>query len=105
MAFRPVARAEDVPPGQSTFVDSPDDRGTTVAVFNAGDGRFLVCGAVCPHEEGPLSEGWLEGNVVVCPWHGFDFDLTTGQCRVDPDLRVPVFAVRVRDGTVEADLP
>jgi nitrite reductase/ring-hydroxylating ferredoxin subunit len=41
----------------------------------------------------------------VCPWHGFDFDLATGVCRVNPDLSVPVYAVRVTDGVVEVDLP
>ena len=56
-------------------------------------------------EDGPLAEGWLEGTSVVCPWHGFDFDLTTGACRVDDDLSVPVYATRVRAGVVEVDLP
>ncbi len=42
---------------------------------------------------------------MVCPWHGFDFDLATGRCHVDPDLSVPVYAVRVSDGVVEVDLP
>ena len=59
----------------------------------------------CTPEDGPLSEGWLEGDAVVCPWHGFDFDLTTGTCRVDPDLAVPVYPVRVRDEMIEVDLP
>jgi nitrite reductase/ring-hydroxylating ferredoxin subunit len=41
----------------------------------------------------------------VCPWHGFDFELATGHCRVDPDLSVPVYAVRVNGDMVEVDLP
>ena len=102
MAFVPVARAADIPVGQGTFVEHD---GLAVAVFNAGGGRFYATGAICPHEDGPLSEGWVEADTVVCPWHGFDFDVTTGQCRVEPEFSVPVYPVRVRGEQVEVDLP
>jgi nitrite reductase (NADH) small subunit len=102
MAFVAVARTHDIPVGQGAFVER---NGLGVAVFNAGGGRFYATGAICPHEDGPLSEGWLEADAVVCPWHGFDFDLATGQCRVDPDLAVPVYPVRVSGEIVEVDLP
>jgi nitrite reductase/ring-hydroxylating ferredoxin subunit len=102
MPFLPVATAADVPVGQGTRVEVG---GRGVALFNAGGGRFFACGAVCPHEDGPLAEGWLEGDLVVCPWHGYDFDLTSGRCRVDDDLGIPVYAVRIVDGVVEVDLP
>jgi nitrite reductase (NADH) small subunit len=102
MPFVKVAEAEAIPVGQGTLVDHG---GTTVAVFNGGDGGFYACGATCPHEEGPLAEGWLEGEAVVCPWHGFDFDLKTGRCRVDERLTIPVYPARVTGGAVEVDLP
>jgi len=102
MPFVPVAGVSDITVGQGTFVERD---GLAVAVFNAGGGRYYACGALCPHEDGPLAEGWLEGTSVVCPWHGFDFDLTTGVCRVDTDLSVPIYATRVRAGVVEVDLP
>jgi nitrite reductase (NADH) small subunit len=102
MAFVPVAAADEITVGQGMFVER---EGVALAVFNAGAGRFYACSAVCPHEDGPLAEGWLEGTSVVCPWHGFDFDLTTGACGVDVDLSVPVYATRVRDGLVEVDVP
>ena len=102
MAFVAVARASEIPVGQGTFVEHD---GLAVAVFNAGGGRFYATGPICPHEDGPLSEGWVEAGAVVCPWHGFDFDLDTGVCRVDPDLSVPVYTVRVRADQVEVDLP
>jgi nitrite reductase/ring-hydroxylating ferredoxin subunit len=102
MPFVRVAGVDDIPQGRGTLVEQG---GVVLAVFNAGGGRFYACGAVCPHEDGPLAEGWLEAAAVVCPWHGFDFDLTTGHCRVDEDLAIPVYAVRVRDGAVEVDVP
>ena len=54
--------------------------GLEIAVFNVG-GQLYASGAVCPHEGGPLEDGTLDGDVVICPWHGFDFDLKTGECR------------------------
>jgi nitrite reductase/ring-hydroxylating ferredoxin subunit len=97
-----VPDAASIPLGQGTFIES---HGVAFAVFNAGGGRFYACGAVCPHEDGPLSEGWLEGDAVVCPWHGFDFDLATGRCRVDDDLGVPVYPVRAQGDIIEVELP
>ena len=102
MAFVPVARADEIVVGHGAFIERD---GLPVAVFNAGGGHFYATGPTCPHEDGPLSEGWLEAGTVVCPWHGFDFDLATGRCNVDPDLAVPVYPVRVTDGIVEVDLP
>ncbi|MEX2145583.1 MAG: Rieske 2Fe-2S domain-containing protein [Candidatus Rokuibacteriota bacterium] len=102
MAFLPVAEAESITVGRGAFVER---EGLALAVFNAGGGRFYACSALCPHEDGPLADGWLEGTTVVCPWHGFDFDLITGACRVDDDLSVTVYATRVRAGVVEVDVP
>lgn len=102
MAFARVVAAGEVPVGYGRIVEKD---GFAVAVFNAGGGRFYACGATCPHEDGPLAEGWLEGDVVVCPWHGFDFELVTGRCRVADDLAVPVYPARLIDGVVEVDLP
>ena len=102
MPFRRVAALADIPEGQGLLVETD---GTSIAVFNAGAGRVHACGAICPHEDGPLAEGWLEGDAVVCPWHGFDFALDSGRCRVDAELSVPVFPARIRDGDVEVDLP
>jgi nitrite reductase (NADH) small subunit len=102
MAYVKVARTEEVPVGHGTLVETG---GQPVAVFNAGGGRFYACGALCPHEEGPLNEGWLEGDLVVCPWHGYDFELETGRCRVDPELSIPVYRVKVDGDAIEVDLP
>lgn len=102
MAFVTVARRDEIPVGQGRLVER---NGFAVAVFNAGAGRFVACGATCPHEDGPLAEGWLEGDAVVCPWHGFDFALATGRCRVADDLAIAVYQVRVTADAVEVDLP
>jgi nitrite reductase/ring-hydroxylating ferredoxin subunit len=102
MPFVRVARATDIPVGKAHFVDGGS---IPIAVFNAGGGRFYGVSALCPHEDGPLAEGWLEADTVVCPWHGFDFDLATGACRVAEDLSIGVYRTRVTDGVVEVEVP
>jgi nitrite reductase/ring-hydroxylating ferredoxin subunit len=102
MAFVRVASLADVPEGRGLHIEHG---GTTLALFKLGDGRLYACGAACPHEDGPLAEGWIEGDVVVCPWHGYDFELTTGRGRAVPEFSVPVYPVRVVDTAVEVDLP
>jgi nitrite reductase/ring-hydroxylating ferredoxin subunit len=102
MAFVTVAQAGDVPVGQGKLVEVD---GLVLAVFNAGGDRFHVTSAVCPHEDGPLAEGWLEGDAAVCPWHGFDFDLATGRCRVAEELSIRVYPVRLVGDAVQADVP
>lgn len=101
MAFTRVAKATDVPAGHGLLVEAD---GVTIALFNAGGGRFHATSPLCPHEDGPLAEGWLEGDAVVCPWHGFDFELGTGRCKVDDTLRIAVYPVRVAGEDVEVDL-
>jgi nitrite reductase (NADH) small subunit len=102
MAFVRVAAATEIPVGQGALVDVG---GVTLALFNAGGGRFHATSPLCPHEDGPLAEGWIEGDAVVCPWHGFDFELETGRCRVDEGLAITVYPVRVTGGDIEVDLP
>jgi nitrite reductase/ring-hydroxylating ferredoxin subunit len=102
MAFVRVAATDEIPVGQGALVDVG---GVTLALFNAGGGRFHAVSPVCPHEDGPLAEGWIEGDAVVCPWHGFDFELGTGRCRVDEGLAITVYPVRVTGGDIEVDLP
>jgi len=101
MAFVPVARAAEIPLGKGRLVEAG---ALTLAVFNGGAGRFYAVSALCPHEDGPLADGWLEGDAVVCPWHGFDFDVNTGACHVADDLSIGVYPVRVVKGVIEVDV-
>jgi len=66
-------RASAIPPGESAVVAFD---GEQVAVFNI-DGVFYACSDACPHAGGPLHQGFVEGTDVVCPWHGWRFDMNT----------------------------
>lgn len=99
--FVKVATTDEIEPGTGKLVHV---NGLEIAVFNVG-GQFYASGAVCPHEGGPLEDGTLDGDVVICPWHGFDFDLKTGECLVDSDLRVPTYPVKVEGNTILVETP
>lgn len=75
-----------------------------LAVFRQGD-QFQVLDGICPHAGGPLAEGTLNGNVVTCPWHGWQFDVTTGRHCLTPRIAQNCYAVRVNDGVLEVELP
>jgi nitrite reductase (NADH) small subunit len=69
-----------------------------------GQPRFHALDGVCPHAGGPLGDGAVEAGQVTCPWHGWTYDLATGQSSVDPEVRVATYEVRVRDGRLQARL-
>ncbi len=96
-----VAILPDVAPGQGKLVVAD---GHEIALFNV-DGTYHAIGAVCPHEGGPLQDGEVDGDTVICPWHGYDFNLKTGACSVDPELRASTYAVKVEGDDVFVELP
>jgi nitrite reductase/ring-hydroxylating ferredoxin subunit len=61
--------------------------------------------ATCPHMGGPLGEGDLDGNVVSCPWHGWQFDVMTGNCVIRPGLKQDIYPVKVEGDDLLIDLP
>jgi len=96
----PVAAAVDVPPGSS--IERVAD-GRMVAVANV-DGTLHAIDGLCPHQGGPLGTGVLCGTTLTCPWHGWQFDVTTGRHRMSATVRQAVHEVRERDGTIEVRL-
>ena len=68
------------------------------------EGVFSVLDNVCPHRQGPLGQGWMEGNAVLCPWHAWAFDLATGVAEAPEQARVAVFQVRIEGSDVEVYL-
>jgi nitrite reductase/ring-hydroxylating ferredoxin subunit len=88
-----VASLSDVPEDGGLRVSV---EGRNIALFRRGD-RVYAVGDSCPHMGASLSEGFIDGNAVVCPWHGWIFSLETGVSPFDDDASVAVFR------TLEAD--
>jgi nitrite reductase/ring-hydroxylating ferredoxin subunit len=106
-----VARMSELPPGQRRIVEA---EGRSIGVFNV-HGRFYALRNSCPHQAAPLCQGaikgmampgkpseyaWArEGEILRCPWHGWEFDITAGRSVFNPHkTRVKIYEV-----TVEAD--
>jgi nitrite reductase (NADH) small subunit len=80
-----------------------EQQGIAVCLANAG-GMLSAVDNWCPHRRGPLGQGWLEGNLVVCPWHSWTFDLTTGQSDYPANERVDVFPVKIEGDDILVDI-
>jgi nitrite reductase (NADH) small subunit len=105
-----VARVADIPPGERLIAEVA---GRSIGVFNV-DGRFYALRNSCPHQGGPLCLGRTvglvtaerpgeitytrEGEILRCPWHGWEFDLATGRSVFDPNrTRVKSYPVEVEE--------
>ena len=77
-------------------------QGVDVCLANV-DGTLSAMDNWCPHRRGPLGEGWVEGDRVVCPWHAWGFEVATGNC---PEERahVDIFPLKTEDGDVLVDI-
>ena len=69
-----------------------------------GESEILAIGNECPHQGGNLCDGWIDGDIVTCPLHGWEFDLRTGVCMTIPGERVPGYRATVEDGAVYLEL-
>ncbi len=74
--------------------------GQFLALFNV-DGTFYAIDDACPHQGASLSEGEVRGCVVVCPWHGWEYDVTDGKLLVPPGaLHATTYRVVVQGGDI-----
>jgi nitrite reductase (NADH) small subunit len=107
-----VCAASEIPPGGRRIVEID---GRRIGVFNVA-GRFYALHNGCPHRGGALCEGPIcgtvlpthdrsfaygrDGEILRCAWHGWEFDIRTGQALVDPAVRARTYPVTVVDGAV-----
>ena len=89
--FVKMATLEQIPPGQALEIEY---EGRIYAIFNIG-GKLHAIDGVCPHQGGPLADGALEGTCVACPWHGWQFDVSSGKSPLGPKIKQTVFEVKL----------
>src|SRR5262249_20133652 len=106
----------EIPPGSRRIVTL---EGRSIGVFNVG-GEFFALRNACPHQGGPLCQGVLSGfvlpgapgedpyvrrgEILRCPWHGWEFDIRTGQSYFDPTQnRVRIYSVELMPGPYVAE--
>ncbi len=108
----PIARASEIGPVELKLVEV---KGLSIGLFNV-DGQFIAVLNLCPHELAPVCRGRLggttlpsspgkyrwgrEGEILACPWHGWEFDLLTGMALADARARLKRYDVTVENDTV-----
>ena len=100
--FLEIAPENELPNGERMFVDIGD---APIVIFNIA-GKLYAIGDVCTHDDGPLGDGDIEGFNVVCPRHGAEFDVRTGEVTSMPAVvDIPAYPVRVVKGMIEVGVP
>lgn len=112
-----VAAADEISDGERILVQL---KGREIGVFYI-DGEYYAFANWCAHQSGPCCEGTLtgtqqasfdrdtldytlewvkEGKILNCPWHGWEYDVTTGECLSRKSVVLPEYPVRVEDGEI-----
>lgn len=99
--FVTVAQTGDVEAGTGKVLEVQDK---TIALFNV-EGTFYAIDNICVHRGGPLGEGELDDCTVTCPWHGWDYNVKTGQCETNPTEKVACYEVKVEGSSVMVSMP
>jgi nitrite reductase/ring-hydroxylating ferredoxin subunit len=99
--FVRVAAESELPDGAAREVELD---GRVVALFNIA-GKIFAIDGICPHAGGPLSEGLVEDGMVVCPWHGWQFHLATGQNVYNSKCVQQCYEVKVEGGEILVLVP
>lgn len=104
-----VCSVSAIPPGTAKTINV---KGYEIAAFNL-NGRFYATQDICPHEGGPLSAGFIEGETVTCPWHGATFHIVSGETLEPPagekmgppvDKGITCYRVRATGADLEVEV-
>ncbi|MDE2507192.1 MAG: non-heme iron oxygenase ferredoxin subunit [Planctomycetota bacterium] len=91
-----MATLDELPAGTSKEFEHD---GRVYALFNVG-GQISAIDGICPHQGGPLADGPVDGTCVTCPWHGWQFDVKTGQSALNGKIKQASYEVKVEGGEV-----
>ncbi len=96
-----VAKTGDIEKGEAKLVEVD---GKEIALFNI-NGEYFAIANECSHVGGPLCEGDIEDNKVICPWHGAEFDIKTGEDLCDPaEGPVESYAVQIEGDIIRIEV-
>jgi nitrite reductase/ring-hydroxylating ferredoxin subunit len=95
--FVKVASLSELAPGSAKAIEV---KGKTIALFNV-EGTIYATDNTCLHQGGPLGEGELMGEVVICPWHQWECNVRTGELVGDSSLKVATFPVQVEGDDIK----
>ncbi len=91
-----AARLQDIPPGEAIEVVVD---GAILALINV-DGDIHALDGMCAHQGGPIGKGAVKGCTLTCPWHGWQYDVTTGRQLLSEHIRQRRYPVRIEGDTI-----
>ena len=94
--FVKAAKVEDLSLGNAKVIEVA---GRRLALCNV-DGEFYALDNTCLHRGGPIGEGSIDGTTVTCPWHGWQYDITTGQATMNSNAKLTCYATKVEGDDV-----
>ena len=95
-SFIKVAKVAEIPDGAGKTIEAG---GKQIALFNLG-GKFFAIDNACKHRGGPLGEGEVYGTTVTCPWHGWEYDVTSGASLDDSSIKLGCYSVKIEGSDV-----
>jgi nitrite reductase/ring-hydroxylating ferredoxin subunit len=96
-----VGSVEEIPVGERKIIQIDD---LSIGIFHHQD-RWLALHNHCSHRGGPVATGELDGDVLICPWHGFEYNLLTGKLLVDPAVGLTTYPVLIQNDQVFVSVP
>lgn len=97
-----ITSVQEIPDGERLFFEID---GLPIVIYSL-NGQYFATGDECSHDGGPIGDGEIDGNEIVCPRHGAKFDVRTGKVTGMPAVTdIPSFPVRVLDGKIEIGIP
>jgi 3-phenylpropionate/trans-cinnamate dioxygenase ferredoxin subunit len=100
--FFEILPEDELKDGERLFIEIG---GKSIVLFKIA-GEFFAIGDICSHDNGPVGDGEIEGNEIICPRHGGRFDIHTGKATSLPALvDIPAYPVRVNNDKVEIGIP
>ena len=98
--FVTIAQADEIKSGDARCVTV---NAKELALFRVGD-EFYAIDNACSHYGAALCDGWTDGTTVTCPWHCWQFDITSGKCLTVDDYDVASYPIRIEDGQVKVEI-
>lgn len=101
MALTKIAAKSDLPPDGQAKEFTLDKK--VICIANIA-GEYSAMDNVCLHRGGPLGQGTVEDGKIICPWHGWQYDPTTGAVGHNPSVKVAVYPVKLEGEDVLIDV-
>ena len=98
--FVKAANLADLTPGTRVEVEV---EGKTLALCNIG-GTVYALDNTCLHAGGPIGQGELKSDTVVCPWHGWEYNVKTGECLTRSDVKIATYPVQIENGAIKVEV-